>query len=255
MPNPVLYILPEDHSNQVDIQRREFIAALASWGALNMLSENVYYTDKSAVSQNRYGIEDEYSHKRASIFLHYGEACLQLLRKNLLNDSQLAKARDAAMKEIDSPANAGAMPKNSTERKEIERFILTFPVIKNYNTSEERRIEEKYKFYNRNLAMAGNIKNIVTTVLAQPNAPHVFVLSVGVGHVDSSNPKANLSFRDSYSGTKDLPTILGRTIAAGSKTVDVESRDIPLKTIAEKALELGDDLPFMATARLKAFLW
>jgi hypothetical protein len=216
MPNAVLYILPENHYDKLHQQRKADIASLAYYEALNMLLENVYDTDKSGNSGNCYGIEDSDSHKRASVLLHYIDATVQLLHKGLISDSlpnppELQKARIAAMKELDSSDNAPAIPKNSTVKEELAQYIQNFP------KSGEKEIEEKYLFYDRNSKMADNITNIVRSVLAKTNTPRLFVLSVGARHVDSEG----LKFRKTYWGKKDLRTILGETISAGSKTVDV----------------------------------
>jgi hypothetical protein len=104
MPNPVLYVLPEDHTNRQDQERRAALCDLAYFGAINVLLENTYVHDTSGQSGNLYGIEDEESHKRADVIHHYINAANAILPLYTSNrpqfDLKLQSARDNARQEI-----------------------------------------------------------------------------------------------------------------------------------------------------------
>lgn len=248
MPSPVLYVLPEDHANQQDQERKIALNDLASFGAINVLLENCYFHDTSARYRNVYGIEEEKSHKRAVLILNYTNAAnLPLYYSNRPQfDDNLKSARAKALQEVTTLEQQGSLPK-PVLKQELTRFISNWP------NQREAEIEEKYIFYKRNHKISENIKNIVQSVLADPNKPRVFALSIGAKHLDSTNLNPSIK----YQGRKDLPTILGNTITSGSHTVQViygTQSPVTVQTIAKKALELSDNLPWTTQARLNFFI-
>ncbi len=114
-------------------------------------------------------------------------------------------------------------------------------------------IEEEASIKRANLVLH-HIQNIVQTVLGNANNPRVFALSIGAKHIDSST----LAPTPHYQGKKDLPTILGNNIVAGTQTVDVLYGNQSVATIAAKALELSDNLSWSkkwpAQVRLKLYV-
>jgi hypothetical protein len=254
MPNPTLYVIPETHTNKQDQERSSALVDLASWGAINVLLESVLFHDTSGQSVNLYGIEEEASIKRANLFLHHVKRV-----KNIQNFSQkiqaanpqlpaeLLSAQVETRNELKTLKQTNIVPKPGT-RQELKQFIANFPI------TSESDILEKHIFYKRNHKMANNIQSIVQTVLVNTNNPRVFALSIGAKHIDSSTLAPTLH----YQGKKDLPTILGNSIVAGTQTVDVLYGNQSVATIAEKALELSDNLSWSkkwpAQVRLKLYV-
>ena len=254
MPNPVLYVLPEDHRDKQDQGRKAALEDLASWDAINVLLESVLVHDTSGQSANRYGIEDEASIKTANLFRHH------LTRvKDIKNLSQkiagahpgipreLQVARTAALGEIKTLKQTGLL-QDKTTRQELKQYIRNWPI------QLEDELREKYIFYERNHKIANNIRSIVQNVLDDASKPRVFALSIGAEHIDSTNLKCS----SLYQGKKDLPTILGNTIAGSFATADVIYGNQTVDTIAKKALERSDNLPWMkrwsAKMRLKVYI-
>ncbi|MBV8418160.1 MAG: hypothetical protein JO251_23445 [Verrucomicrobia bacterium] len=248
MPDPVLYVLPEDHNTKGDQARKKTLVEFAYCGAINVLLEGSYFHDNSGHSANLYGIEEEKSHKGAMAIVNYQRAVrnikdLQAKLKSAAPSvpAELASARNDALNEVSSLA------KEKT-RRELAQYINLYPAL-GMNT-----IQEKYLFYKRNHRMANNIRTIVQTVLADPQKPRVFALSIGAFHIDSTNLNPGVL----HNGRKDLPTTLGYSITVGAETVEVKYGDQSLTTIAKTALGLIGNVPWttrwMAQARLKLYI-
>lgn len=248
-----LYVLPETHTNKDHQKRKETLTGLASWGGINVLLESVLFHDASGQSSNLYGIEEERSAYRSQVLLHYIKSVKAAFPAYKEGDkTAFDTARREAKKELASYEQKGYLvPRNpKSTSSNVEQDLTDF--IENFPESRMDEIEERYLFYKRNHKIANCIKDVLGQVLRDPKASRVFVLSIGAKHIDSSQlTSSEIEVGKKYAGKKDLPTILGSSVVVSGKRVDIIYGDTPLKDIAQKALDLGDNLG--TWTKIKAF--